>query len=1136
MILHLFIADIQLNSAKSVSKQCTGLKLLIVHEDDFREYGIVTHEESGHLLFKFHQTIHIPMKKAHTDHDYIHKLHFTVFALFNQNNVSEQAVRIGSGVIHTSLQDTTITKTVILQVDHPKDKTGRLTKPTAASKNRMIKEVEGGVLGKLAVTFFYNDTAINIGDAVPFPTSGKSSNGGVQEYSFLLSRKLRSKDPDSTVTFDPTVEDRVAKDAEWYVTEQVIAGHAKASSDSMKKSPTSRNQATTNTKSSPYHDKSQANFSKESLTYSPGQKKKKSPAGKAKANVPVEPPKLRKTHMGVGYVKNAWPEPSAAATALEKKIYQLQLASEKKMKLLKEIEAQLEQSRKAQVQKNADKKVYHTDLPSGRAKLERHMNDEYERQKQEKALKIALKNREAEVKSLELQLTRLKLENALANTGTVKSSHQNNHSYSSKKSPFTTYPVNPDNSALLLTRLIQNTDKKSPLAKPATAMGNRRKSSSPMRSASVDFTAAARPSDRRSSLPSNAITSMSMPKFTKSSYLAGTVVSEQRKSSKAVIPATHLHPKKKRTSEVHNKHTNNDIIRVSVQKRKVSVDQSKRTNDTKKIISPYLDRQEPAEEERYFDEVPMEEEAFDIDYDYYYDGNQSRQQDEERRDSTGSTYYNYEEVFPDQSEFAYSNSQFRTKNNNHHFHDRHDQSPQLAQKHFHASDFVADEEGSEDTEERFVQHHHKPHVGYGYKSNSNDADASDSSVSMDEEDLEHIELSGDDEKDDFVLQSSPARSPSPSKLEVGSPQILPKRDNQYTEHDEKAVEDSAALHRNTKFNARHFSTEDKVAKDSSKNMEGLLRAASNSSSNFEDVVSPLSMNSFDRCEYTLTSDNHEETAEHLPTKSNRIVEQFEKNKLFSPPTNPPGSATKKPVIATTDLDNETSAARQRSLSFDSDKERYNELIANLSDDDTVDNHPNIQTSPHHHYFDFDHDANKTMKKENGASNSNSMNSKVFRWREDAELVDARIIPNNQEEQADTSTENAKVVTGRQSPPSTSSTDHVRNQLERNRMYNASNSNGNTVNSSHQHNSTESSTHQKIISQFEKNKRYQSSQNNTSTIPTTNTAENSSSTPHIDSSAVQEDIRSKYSEIEKSLGNIEVSMFSTNYFDKHILIS
>ena len=401
MFLHIFVADVTLNcSTRLIAKQCVGLKLSVLNEDDLTEYSIFTSQEKSNHLLKFQQSIQLPIsdslrlrsrhderaererllsKGSLTEHTILFRLRFTLYAIYGTNN-NQRTVCLGFGILPTNLNDETVSKTIVLQESEK------------SINNRLQGEQSVQTIGKLHITLFYHSSSINFGGYQSFFQEGNDNDRvantkkSVNEYSFLLSRKLRNKDPDQSVTFDGLLESRLSKDAKWYQDSRVLGKSSK------KSSPPSK------TFSHPPSSASIPSFLVSTTTH----QSKKAPV----ANSDV--PKLRKTHMSVGYVKNEWPEPHNKETDMEKRIFQLQLMNERKLKLIGQIAKEIEQkySKKDSQNTACSNKIGVRSSHQKREQTEQYL--------QEKILRQQMKRQAQEVKSLELQLTKLRLESALS--------------------------------------------------------------------------------------------------------------------------------------------------------------------------------------------------------------------------------------------------------------------------------------------------------------------------------------------------------------------------------------------------------------------------------------------------------------------------------------------------------------------------------------------------------------------------------------------------------------------------------------------------------------------------------------------------------------------------------------------------
>jgi hypothetical protein len=448
MFLHLFIEDVQLtpNVLRAVQRNIKSkdqqsfeiLKLEIIHENQFSEYGVLSKEHKYETLYSFQRTIHIPVEGSAVDpttspgedetHSNYQKFTLTLFALMNKDQQSQQQIKLGNGIITSSKgADKSMDKTVILRND------------------------KFDVIGRLTVTLFYHDSLLDLSENVLFKKPSKDKLDNEKEYAFLLSRKFRRSEVDFPSTFDSRLEDRVIQDSEYYIEnlkdKQRVGkeGNVRSNKDfsARKQSPANvrssstgkiRSPATTsfdvfsNQKNSTERQsitrRAVTPMSNDRTKYSRSistQKKRNDPPASSVfqpsrpshpflsqqhanshhfQNTSPEPPKLRKTVMSVGFVHNNWPDPHD--NEKQKREYQLRMAEERKSQLLKQI---------AQEVQNQHERNEFLKKRNLQQKIEETKEKEVKRKKK---LTKELKHREHEIKDLQEKLNEIRLQSLLS--------------------------------------------------------------------------------------------------------------------------------------------------------------------------------------------------------------------------------------------------------------------------------------------------------------------------------------------------------------------------------------------------------------------------------------------------------------------------------------------------------------------------------------------------------------------------------------------------------------------------------------------------------------------------------------------------------------------------------------------------
>jgi hypothetical protein len=421
MYLHIFVADCELTASKGLTKQCAGLRLSVVNEDDRHEYNIFTESEKEDFRYRFQQTIPIPIDHVQfprtkqqqealltqgrfSTANYLIRLRFTLFAIYRDSGPSnkEQAVCLGFGKLTTSLHEETASKTVVLQEYHDTD------------QRLYAVETNGNdfhIAGKLFLTLFYHSSPIELGDSPHVTLDNRPSDRRtfhpVNEYSFLLSRKLRSKDGNGNVTFDPLLESRLINDLQCYRDNTYFPSDSARKTNNHSVPIPHKAKKIVSDKASKKTAPSITAFSADSFTYN---RRAVTPTRVVAKKVPPtlsEPPKLRKTHMAVGFVKSEWPEQRQYDS--ERRLYQLQLVTDKKRQLLEQIKQQVHNnnlSRKQGTRQHTFQQIHN----------EKQKQVQQEKNRREQGLLLQLQRQETDVKKLELQLTKLRLEHALSHS------------------------------------------------------------------------------------------------------------------------------------------------------------------------------------------------------------------------------------------------------------------------------------------------------------------------------------------------------------------------------------------------------------------------------------------------------------------------------------------------------------------------------------------------------------------------------------------------------------------------------------------------------------------------------------------------------------------------------------------------
>lgn len=241
-----------------------------------------------------------------------------------------------------------------------------------------------------------------------------------KEYAFLLNRRLRrAKHPFTQVTNDPLLDHRISEETDWYVKQKqqypsasLITkknGHVNLSTNEPKRSNSA---PVRRTGQSEPPTSQQAAISSVNQLSSFGRSKtpnRERISHGHHVNIGPgkwTPPKLRKTCMAVGYVHNTWPETDTAE--YEKKMYQLQLADERKNELLKAIDEQLQHRKQAQ-------QLAHVPPP---VKEFMHMTEAEIREhrlfeEKTRMLQHEVGQREAEIRELQSLFNSIRIETAL---------------------------------------------------------------------------------------------------------------------------------------------------------------------------------------------------------------------------------------------------------------------------------------------------------------------------------------------------------------------------------------------------------------------------------------------------------------------------------------------------------------------------------------------------------------------------------------------------------------------------------------------------------------------------------------------------------------------------------------------------
>jgi hypothetical protein len=445
MFLHLFIEDVQLTenvlrvvqrNLKSKDQQSIEvLKLEIIHENQFSEYGVLSKEQKYETLYSFQRTVHIPIEGSalqptaspgeEDSHSNYQKFSLALFALISKDQ-QQQQIQLGNGIITSSRNaDKSMDKTVILRND------------------------KFDVIGRLTVTLFYHDSLLDLSENVIFKKPTKDKLDNEKEYAFLLSRKFRRSEVDFPSSFDPRLENRLIHDSEYYIEnlkdKQVVGkgrngrsskdfsarkqfpGNIRSSSTGKMRSPASfgmssnqvnsnQRQGITRLAATPVSN----DLTKRSRSTS-AQKKRKESQSSAVFNPPrpshpfltqqhaynhhiqnnsPEPPKLRKTVMSVGFVHNNWPDPHD--NEKEKREYQLRMAEERKSQLLTQIAQEVQHQHER------------SEFLKKRNLLQKIEESKEKEIKRKKRLTKELKHREHEIKDLQEKLNEIRLQSLLS--------------------------------------------------------------------------------------------------------------------------------------------------------------------------------------------------------------------------------------------------------------------------------------------------------------------------------------------------------------------------------------------------------------------------------------------------------------------------------------------------------------------------------------------------------------------------------------------------------------------------------------------------------------------------------------------------------------------------------------------------
>eukprot|EP01031_Cornospumella_fuschlensis_P035450 gene35450-42968_t len=177
-LLQIFVSDVHTKSSFS-TKDVEGLKLVVFYEEELREFSVQSRGQIDSSVFRFHQTIYIPLKHAELN-AYIHRLKFELFALKKGKTVC-----IGSNTVPASSSDSKITRSMDLY--------NKRSEVTAMAM----------------LSFFFNSSSLDIGENVIFKTHKVDKS---KEYSFLLSRKLRRGSAEVPVAFDRQLNATIEKD------------------------------------------------------------------------------------------------------------------------------------------------------------------------------------------------------------------------------------------------------------------------------------------------------------------------------------------------------------------------------------------------------------------------------------------------------------------------------------------------------------------------------------------------------------------------------------------------------------------------------------------------------------------------------------------------------------------------------------------------------------------------------------------------------------------------------------------------------------------------------------------------------------------------------------------------------------
>lgn len=348
-MLHLFIADLFVKQKDIFTNPFSSLKLVVFHVDELINYTVYSQEFDNAGVYKFNQTIHVPLKFD----EQVGNVHHFQFAIVGSDETGD-TVRLGSAQFTLSANDKNMTKIIdILDGDD---------------------DESDDIVAELLITIFRSATSIDIDD-IPnlkpnhMHNKQKRDENTVKEYAFLIARRCHRpfQANDHPVTFDESTEERINRHVQAYV-------------------PSSTVQQASPRTSIP-------------IMGEPKKHPKKLAASKQKK---PEAPKLRKTCMAVGFVNNTWPETNNNNQAMdqEKKAFQLRLARARQLELLKEIAVEMKarnQVRKLQKQQQVDKSKESGDL------LQHQQQQQYHKSKHDHLVRYQVLTKEFLAKEQEIQ-------------------------------------------------------------------------------------------------------------------------------------------------------------------------------------------------------------------------------------------------------------------------------------------------------------------------------------------------------------------------------------------------------------------------------------------------------------------------------------------------------------------------------------------------------------------------------------------------------------------------------------------------------------------------------------------------------------------------------------------------------------